>query len=56
MQSVTDSTIEYIKSSAPHFDDGVIYYPNEMSYETRDDNIKNGIPADEGFWNIVKSL
>ena len=56
MNRVTENTIEYIKASQTETGDGTIYYPNEMSYETREDNLKNGIPADEGFWAEVKAL
>jgi 3-dehydro-L-gulonate 2-dehydrogenase len=53
---ITDKTIENIKASVPETEGGAIYYPNEMSYDTREDNLKNGIPADEGFWEAVKSF
>ena len=56
LRRITDNTIEHIKASVPETANGVIYYPNEMSYETRADNLKNGIPADEEFWNTVKSM
>ena len=58
LERIAGEMIEYIKASAPSPENegGVIYYPNEMAYDTREDNLKNGIPVDEGFWNQVKSL
>ena len=58
LAQVTDATIEHIKASQPipGSNGGVIYYPNEMSYDTRADNLKHGIPVDEEFWGLVKSM
>ena len=56
LERIAQSTIDYIKTSVPESEGDVIYYPNEMSYDTRADNLANGIPADEGFWNMVKSM
>ena len=56
LRRITERMIEDIKSSVPEREGGTIYYPNEMSYETRDDNLKNGIPADEGFWAMVAAM
>lgn len=39
-----DDTIKYIKSATPDKEGGSIYYPGEIEYETRYDNLKNGIP------------
>ena len=55
IEKSVDETIAYIK--AANKADGIneIYYPNEMSYATREDNLKNGIPVDEDYWNTVKA-
>lgn len=39
-----EDTIKYIKSATPDKEGGSIYYPGEIEYETRYDNLKNGIP------------
>ena len=56
LRQITDATIEHIKGSVPESENGTIYYPNEMSYDTRADNLENGIPVDEEFWGIVKAM
>ena len=56
LRRVTDSTIEHIKASTPLPEGGDIFYPNEISYGVRADNLKNGIPADEEFWAMVQAM
>jgi len=53
---VTDDTIEFVKASTAESENGAIYYPNEISYITRADNLAHGIPADEEFWGMVKAM
>jgi len=55
MEKCIDDTITYIKGSTPVNEGGEIYYPNEMSHAVKSDNLKNGIPVDEDYWNKVCS-
>ncbi|WP_069998085.1 3-dehydro-L-gulonate 2-dehydrogenase [Cellulosilyticum sp. I15G10I2] len=55
MEKWVEDTIAYIKSSEPVEDGGKIYYPNERSVATRNENQKKGIPVDESYWNEVLS-
>lgn len=54
-QAIT-STIQQIKSS--QLAEGVdeIYYPGEQSLKTRTENMKLGIPVDDGIWANVKKM
>ncbi|MDR1784997.1 MAG: 3-dehydro-L-gulonate 2-dehydrogenase [Spirochaetaceae bacterium] len=47
---------EHIKSSAPAEHGGRIQYPGEGSARSRADNLKNGIPVDEGVWERICGL
>lgn len=54
-----EKTIEFSINDvkASKVDNGTkIYYPNELSYIAREDNIKNGIPVEEEVWNKILSL
>jgi len=35
---------------------GKTYYPGERTLATRKENLENGIPVDEGYWNKVNDL
>ena len=48
--------IEYMKSSSPAEEGGVIYYPGEHSYQVRQDNLANGIPVIDEVWESVLRL
>jgi 3-dehydro-L-gulonate 2-dehydrogenase len=52
-EKLIEDTISYIKSSSPAEDGGKIYYPNERSVATRNENLEKGIPVDESYWNEV---
>ena len=54
-QAIAD-TIAQLKSS--EMAEGVheIYYPGEQSLKTRDENMKSGIPVDDGVWAKVMEL
>ena len=56
LRQITNTNIDHIKASVHDPENDIIYYPNEMSYETRADNLENGIPVDEEFWSIVKAM
>jgi 3-dehydro-L-gulonate 2-dehydrogenase len=54
-EQLVQDTVSYIKSSAPLQDNGKIYYPNERSIATRNENLEKGIPVDATYWNTVLS-
>ncbi len=55
-EDVARRVVEDIKASEKVDEKSKIFYPNEMSYPTREDNIKNGIPINENIWETIKSL
>jgi 3-dehydro-L-gulonate 2-dehydrogenase len=55
MEKLVEDTVSYIKSSTAFEEGQKIYYPNERSVATRTENLKNGIPVDESYWNNVLS-
>lgn len=56
IDKVIDETIRQIKSSDPAHENGTIYYPGEQSFKCRKENLKLGIPVDDGVWAKVKEL
>ncbi len=55
IEKMIEDTVSYIKSSAPLEDGGKVYYPNERSVATRNENLEKGIPVDESYWDEVLS-
>ncbi len=51
-----NETIMQLKSSVPAKEKGEIFYPGENSLKTRYENMKLGIPVDDGIWAKVKEL
>lgn len=49
-------TLADMKTATPVREDAPVYYPGEHRYDTRMDNLKNGIPVDEAVWNGVLAL
>lgn len=49
-------TINQIKSSSPANPGDEIFYPGERSLKTRNENMKLGIPVDDGVWEKVRQL
>lgn len=56
IDNMLDETISQIKSSEPVNENQEIFYPGEQSLKTRKENLKLGIPVDEGVWERVKAL
>ncbi len=56
VDAILDETIFQIKSSEPANEKEVIYYPGEQSLKNRMENLKSGIPVDDGVWAKVKEL
>ena len=55
-ESISNSIIEYTKSSGVMDEDGEIRYPGESSLATRRRNEKEGIPVNEEIWKQVSEL
>ncbi len=53
---VMEETIRQIKSSEKAEGFGEIFYPGERTLQTRNENMKLGIPADDSVWAKVKEL
>lgn len=51
-----EETIRQLKSSVPAKEGGEIFYPGENSLKTRNENMEQGIPVDDGVWAKVKEL
>jgi 3-dehydro-L-gulonate 2-dehydrogenase len=56
IDNVLDKTIQQIKTSDPAEKNTDIYYPGEQSLNTRNENMRLGIPVDDGVWNTVQQL
>ena len=58
-QTILDSinaTLEDLHHTMPVEPDGKIYYPGERMLLTRKENLEQGIPVDEGYWQQVLNL
>ena len=49
-------TIQQLRDSVPAVENGSINYPGERSIQTREENMRLGIPVDDGVWAKVKEL
>lgn len=56
IDNIVDETIQQIKSSELAEGNNEIFYPGEKSLNTRKENMKLGIPVDDGVWEKVKEL
>ena len=56
IDNVLEQTIQQLKSSQPAEDNNEIFYPGEKSLKTRKENMRLGIPVDDGVWEKVKDL
>lgn len=55
-ERVVQTIIDDIKASKKVNENQEIFYPNEMSYPIRRDNLENGIPVNEDIWETILSL
>lgn len=55
-ERIVQTIIDDLKASDRVNEDQDVLYPNEMSYPTREDNLKNGIPVYEGVWESILKL
>lgn len=56
MDKILEETIQQIKSSELAEGNSEVFYPGEKSLKTRNENMKFGIPVDDGVWEKVKKL
>jgi 3-dehydro-L-gulonate 2-dehydrogenase len=56
VEQVVNETIQQIRSSQLAEGVNEAYYPGEQSLKTRIENLKLGIPVDDGVWEKVKEL
>jgi 3-dehydro-L-gulonate 2-dehydrogenase len=50
------ATVSQLKASLPAEGVDEIFYPGEKSMRTREENMRLGIPVDDGIWQQVKTL
>jgi 3-dehydro-L-gulonate 2-dehydrogenase len=56
VKNTLNQTVSYIKSSEPATEGKEVFYPGELTAITRKENMKMGIPVDEGIWNELLTL
>lgn len=54
--SIVSSITDDINSSIPEKEGGKVFYPGEIEWNTRNDNLENGIPVIDEVWNKIRSL
>ena len=54
--TITNETIEFIKSNADGDVNSEVRYPGEGSLKIRNANLRSGIPVDDNIWTAVKAL
>lgn len=55
-EAIVQTIIEDIKGSVRVNENQEILYPNEPSYKSREDNLKNGIPVEDSVWEAIMAL
>ena len=56
VDNALSETIQQLRDSVPATENGSINYPGERSIQTREENMRLGIPVDDGVWAKVKEL
>lgn len=54
--SIVDGIVGDIQSSIPEKEGGRVFYPGEIEWNTRRDNLEHGIPVIDDVWLSIKSL
>ena len=54
--SIVSSIADDVNSSIPAKDGGKVFYPGEIEWSTRKDNLEHGIPVVDEVWNKIRSL
>ncbi|MCL2896355.1 3-dehydro-L-gulonate 2-dehydrogenase [Brenneria tiliae] len=55
-ERMADSVADYVNTSAPAEGQKEVLYPGERSAENRHENLRQGIPVDDGVWAEVLQL
>lgn len=53
---MANSVADYVKTSEPAEGQTAVYYPGELEVKTRNENLSQGIPVDDGVWAEVIAL
>lgn len=53
---MANSVADYVKTSEPAEGQTAVYYPGEREVKTRNENLSQGIPVDDGVWAEVIAL
>jgi 3-dehydro-L-gulonate 2-dehydrogenase len=56
IDSKIDETLQDLKKSEPVQGGRAVRFPGEGLVQVRAENLKNGIPVDEGIWNAVRAM
>jgi len=56
IESLIEGIIEYTKTGLPEYEGASISYPGEGTLRTREKNLREGVPVDEGIWNEVVNM
>ncbi|MFA9441821.1 3-dehydro-L-gulonate 2-dehydrogenase [Uliginosibacterium sp. sgz301328] len=56
ISSAINEVIGDIKASEKVTEGSEIFYPGEIEKRTREDNLRNGIPVDEGVWARIRAM
>lgn len=54
--AVVDEICADVTSSIPDHEGGKVFYPGQIEWNTRKDNLQNGVPVIDEVWNTIKSL
>ncbi len=54
--SIVDGILADIKASQPAKEGGEVFYPGEIELNTREENLKDGIPVIDEVWQTILSL
>ncbi|WPU97950.1 3-dehydro-L-gulonate 2-dehydrogenase [Mucilaginibacter sp. cycad4] len=55
-EGLINEIIDYTKTSLPEYEGASISYPGEGTLRTREKNLREGVPVDEGIWNEVVNM
>ena len=56
INNILESTINHLGAAEPVKEGEKVCYPGQRTAQTRADNNKNGVVADEAVWNDVCNL
>ncbi|MDW7691331.1 3-dehydro-L-gulonate 2-dehydrogenase [Flammeovirgaceae bacterium SG7u.111] len=56
LNAIADGVIEHLKNATPKEEGGEQFYPGEQTLKRRMENLVNGIPVDEKYWDELYTL